>query len=249
MAQAGAEPLEVAERLTASAGAHARALIPLAGGRNNRVFRVETAGEPLILKCYHRDARDTRDRLGAEWRFLNYVWSRGVRVVPRPLAKDDAAGAALYACADGRKLLPSEVDARAVGLAADFIVAANAPVRAVGTLEPASEACFSLADHLTTIRKRVMRLRELDPDAPLKDKAEAFLRDRLVPAWSHVEAAISAAMGEDENALAASLPEAEMIASPSDFGFHNALAASNGTVTFIVEWHGDVHRFRVCGPR
>jgi Phosphotransferase enzyme family len=233
MAQAGAEPFELAVRLTASAGMQAQALTQLAGGRNNRVFCVETAGEPLVLKCYHRDARDTRDRLGAEWRFLDYVWSRGVRVVPRPLAKDDAAGAALYAYAAGRKLLPSEVDARAVQLAADFIVAANAPVRGVSALEPASEACFSLADHLETIRRRVARLSELDPDAPLRQDAEAFLRDRLVPAWTRVEAAISAAAGEDENALAGRLPEAETIASPSDFGFHNALAASSGALTFI----------------
>ena len=47
MAQAGAEPLELAVRLTASAGMQARALTQLAGGRNNRVFRVETDGEDV----------------------------------------------------------------------------------------------------------------------------------------------------------------------------------------------------------
>ena len=85
--------LALARRLTAEAGRDdARALSRLAGGRNNQVYRLDTeSGVPLVLKRYFSDPRDTRDRLGAEWNFIANAWSRGIRVVPEPLACDRSA--------------------------------------------------------------------------------------------------------------------------------------------------------------
>lgn len=223
-----------AGRLAAAAGLPApRSLKALAGGRNNRVFEVETGEGSVVLKCYHRDARDTRDRLGAEWRFIEYVWSRGVRTVPKPLAIDAAAGAALYAFVPGRKLAAEEVGLDAVLAAANFICAANAAPRAVSSLDAASEACFSLSDHLATMQRRVSRLSSLDPQAPHRDEAAALVRDVLAPAWARVETAILDGAGRDGIAIESELSEQETIASPSDFGFHNALAAADGSLTFI----------------
>ncbi|MFN5520907.1 phosphotransferase, partial [Bradyrhizobium sp.] len=100
-AEAGADTdaalLALAQRLAAQAGkATPTALTRLAGGRNNQVFRVDTEAGPLVLKRYFTDARDSRDRLGAEWSFISHAWSRGVRVVPEPMACDRAAQAGLY---------------------------------------------------------------------------------------------------------------------------------------------------------
>src|SRR5262249_6318806 len=89
--------LALAQRLTAEAGRGApRALPGLAGGRNNRVSGLDPDAGPLVLKLYFRDARDNRDRLGAEWSFIRHAWSRGIRVVPEPLASTAAEQAGLY---------------------------------------------------------------------------------------------------------------------------------------------------------
>ncbi|MGC2774375.1 MAG: phosphotransferase, partial [Bradyrhizobium sp.] len=100
----------LAQRLTAQAGKPGpQALTRLAGGRNNQVFRLETADGPLVLKRYFTDARDSRDRLGAEWNFISHAWAHGVRVVPEPLACDRAAQAGLYSFVQGRKLTAAEL--------------------------------------------------------------------------------------------------------------------------------------------
>ncbi len=61
-------------------------LTALDGGGNNRVYAVDTAGGRYLAKAYFSDAADTRDRLGAEYRFLRYAGkyacgSLAVRVV------------------------------------------------------------------------------------------------------------------------------------------------------------------------
>src|SRR5471030_2310693 len=61
----------LAAELTAQAGLKPpRSVTRLTGGKNNRVFRIDDAG---VLKLYHWDPRDPRDRLRAEWRFLSYA--------------------------------------------------------------------------------------------------------------------------------------------------------------------------------
>src|SRR5882724_71552 len=227
--------LALASRLAQHAGrGRAQMLAPLAGGNNNQVYRVETeAGETLVLKHYFSDPRDPRDRLAAEWGFLRHAWVRGVRAVPEPLASDAAAHAGLYGFVPGRKLLAAELEPAHIDAAADFVLAVNAAPRDPLVLEPASEACFSLAEHLATVERRVARLAELDPQAPHAKAAQRFVAEALVPAWTAVKARLS----DDARAAGLSMEQTltggECCLSPSDFGFHNALADAGGAVTFL----------------
>ncbi len=189
--QADESLLALASHLAESAGqGKARALSRLAGGKNNQVFRVETeASRPLVLKRYFTDLRDPRDRLRAEWDFLQHAWSRGIRVIPEPLACDAAAHAGLYSFIAGRKLLPSELRSAHIDAAIDFMLAVNVPPRA--SLAPASEACFTLAEHVATVERRVARLATLDPDAPHFSEAQFFVSTRLLPAWNAVKSRLA----------------------------------------------------------
>jgi len=218
--------LETAARLLQAAGLPGapQALHRLAGGRNNRVFRLERdVGLPLVLKQYHVSPSDSRDRLGAEWAFLKHAWfGCVVRQVPQPLAKDSASHAALYPFILGRRLAVAEVGAAQVASAAALVAAINPP-GGENNLAPASEACFSTAAHVATVERRVARLAAgLDPAAPHAGEARALVEDRLVPSWRRLVSSIAA----DEMALPTCV-------SPSDFGFHNALVAEDGTLTFL----------------
>ncbi len=212
----------IAARLLRDAGeaGDVVALTRLSGGRNNRVFRLDRAGAPpLALKLYHHDPRDTRDRLGAEWAFLRFAWDAGLRDVPRPLAADPDAHSALYSFVPGTRV--ARVEARHVTSALRFIAALNAPTPP--NLAPASEACFSMAAHSATVDRRVARLRmQIDADAPHADAARALVETRLAPMWQR----ISASLPHDD----APTP---CCVSPSDFGFHNALADADGALTFL----------------
>lgn len=225
------DPEQLAGALTRRAGLGAmRGIEPLAGGRNNRVFRVALAdGSTVVLKSYHHDPRDPRDRLKAEWSFLAYVGERGVRCVPKPLASDPATHAALYGFVAGGRT--AAVDGGLVTQAAEFAVAINGAPREPDRLAPASEACFSLASHIETVDRRVTRLTEFDDSVPHVGKARAFVEQRLNPAWRTTRAAILDAAAARGVALDA--PVAKVIVSPSDFGFHNALIDDTGRAAFL----------------
>jgi hypothetical protein len=230
--------LALASRLADSADlGHALALSRLAGGKNNQVYRLDMeGGAPLVLKRYFSDPRDGRDRLATEWDFLDRAWQSGVRAVPQPFARDTPAQAALYAFVPGKKLAAAELDTAYVDAAADFICAINA--KPDPTLAPASESCFSIADHLQIVERRLSRLATLDPQAPRVAEAAHFISTTLRPAWDAVRSRIA----QETSALCLDmdrpLADAECCLSPSDFGFHNALATDGRLVFLDFEYAG-----------
>jgi hypothetical protein len=227
--------LALANRLVGSAGrGRADALIRLDGGKNNQVYRVATdTGDAVVLKSYFSDPRDTRDRLAAEWGFLKHTWSRGVRAVPEPLASDAAARAGLYGFVPGRKLLATELKPHHIDAAIDFVLAVNAAPRNLEALAPASEACFSLADHIATVERRVARLATLDPRAPHVQQAQRVVDEVLLPKWNAVKARLIGDARDAGLEIGHALRPEECCLSPSDFGFHNALADETGRVIFL----------------
>jgi hypothetical protein len=207
-----------------------RAVIPLAGGRNNRVFRVELdGGGAAVLKCYHCDPRDPRDRLNAEWNFLVHAWEHGVRCVPQPLARQGARRAALHGFIAGGRA--TQVTPDLIDQAVAFAAAINRASLAPELLAAASDACFSLADHLALIEQRVLRLAAMDMAAPYADDAHAFVTDRLVPAWRDIQSVVERQAALRGVPLTETIPRE--ILSPSDFGFHNALIDASGRARFF----------------
>lgn len=240
------EELALARRLCGGRAAPVK-LTRLAGGRNNRVYRVELAdGDAVVLKRYFHHPSDTRDRLNAEWSFLNHAWTRGVRTIAQPLAKGAGDHAGLYAFVPGRA---PEAGTRAlVDAAAAFVCAVNAEPRNVSMLPAGSEACFSLRQHLDLIGGRVARLARIAEDAPHREEAQALVEKRLRPAWAKVAAGIESGAADAVVALDRELGEAEVIASPSDFGFHNTLLGEDGVLRFIdFEYAGRDDPAKLCG--
>jgi hypothetical protein len=210
-------------------------LRPLPGGANNRVFRVDRDGCPVLLKAYFQDAEDRRDRLGAEYSFCAFAWESGLRVLPQPLARDPEHRLGLYEFIEGRKLLPHEVDAGMIGQAVTFLTEVNRHrhLPAAQALPTASEAYFTLAGHLECIERRLHVLGGISPASEIDREAAAFVRDELVPAWRGVRGRVerqARALGIDPDM---ELPQADRRLSPSDFGFHNAIRTEAGCLRFI----------------
>ncbi len=194
----------------------------LAGGANNRVFRIDTAAAPLALKEYFAHPGDRWDRQRAEWTFATFAWERGIRCLPEPIACDPGNRLALYAYVDGVPFKPGEIGAGEIDAALAFVASLEAERDAAATIGTAAEACFTIADHLATIDRRVADLQRV-ADA----QALAFVRDELVPAWASVRAGIASRGGAQPPAAAC------RCLSPSDFGFHNALRRPDGTICFL----------------
>ncbi|HYV37693.1 MAG TPA: phosphotransferase [Gemmataceae bacterium] len=220
----------VADRLARQAGlGAARSGQQLTGGANNRVFRIDTAGGPALLKAYFRSERDPRNRYGAELSFLQFARHCGIDCVAQPLAHDEAAGVLLQEWLPGRRPEAAAIDFAAVQQAVDFLTRLNEQrdTAMAGQLPAASEACFRVVDHVRTVDRRVGRLTELAGQTSVDLAAKAFVSDELLPTWQRLAASIP----QDE--CEAPLPPVDRCLSPSDFGFHNVLMDDAGRCRFV----------------
>ena len=232
-------PVLAPEALAELAGAPVRSLSPLGGGRNSRVFRLDTEdGRSCALKVYFRHPGDDRDRLGVEFGALDYLWTHGLRCIPQPLARAPEAALGLYGFVTGDRVgrpTAAEVDQACAFLARLRTLAAAPETR---ELPEASEACFSFQAIVASVQVRIDRLAGLEPEAARASGLAPFLEDSLVPAWGRLLASTREACDLAGLGFEAPLAPADRTLSPSDFGFHNALRGPEGLVFLDFEYFG-----------
>jgi hypothetical protein len=201
---------------------------PGGSGGNSRVYLVSLDGRTLVAKQYFRHPSDGRDRLQAEWSFLEYAAAAGIGCVPKPIARDAAAGIGIYEHVAGRSLGSEDVSAARVQEAAAFFLLLNRPEHraAARALAPASEACFSIAEHLAMVDGRLGKLAGL-AGASAEDAAARAFVEELARRWREIRGRI---LGASRDPAA---PVEERCVSPSDFGFHNALLRATGELCFL----------------
>lgn len=209
--------------------------VPLTGGANSRVYRIDVAGGPLLLKAYYRHPDDPRDRLSADYGFTEFAWNHGVDAVARPIACARDAGMALYEFIDGAKLPAEAIGWDAVQQALAFYLAVNAHRHSehAAALPAGAEACFTLRAHLDVVSRRLARLGTIDGTTALDAAAIEFVRTRLLPFGRSVVDAVATEAERHGVALTAPIAGADRCLSPSDFGFHNALRSADGRLKFI----------------
>ena len=199
-------------------------------GRNNRVWVIESLRGRRVLKQYRQSTVDVRDRLSSEYRFLELLHANGIERVPEPIAHDRDRNLALYSFLSGTpvgKITRDHIDQSVEFLGQVNRLRADPSAR---TLPSASEACFSIRDHLDNVRARVALLLSPGIQVGLYEQARALVEARFVPAFDRLETAITAGFRHSD--VKKRLIEGDRILSPSDFGFHNALE-SEGVLRFL----------------
>jgi hypothetical protein len=209
-------------------------LEPLSASGNNRVFTLHCDGKMFVLKWYFHDPSDTRDRLGAEYAFLEHAWNMGLRCIPQPLGKDLSTHLAIYEFVEGYKLDASHIDEFAMRQASQFLALLNSPrSRAQASALPnASEACFSLSEHFAMVDLRLSRLANM-PVESNADRAATELVSSLAAYWNDTKPHLLRGCNALSLSPDGALPLSERCLSPSDFGFHNALVRPDGSLCFI----------------
>lgn len=201
----------------------------IGGGRNSRVFRVETASRICALKQYPSLADDPRDRLGVETNALRWMEKHRLDMVPRVIATDAASNSALLGWAEGS--LVRDVVASDVDQAVDFLAALDASpgVPDFPADHLAAEACLSGAEIERQLRERVAGLAGLEDEPELR----AFLAREFAGALEGRLSTARKILSSAGLAFEHELPPAQRRLVPSDFGFHNALRNQAGRLTFI----------------
>lgn len=209
--------------------------VPLSGGRNNKVFLFNLEGKKYVLKKYFFHPDDKRDRLGHEFSFMNFVWSRDIKVIPRPVDFNPSEYVGVYEYICGVKLDSTDISISHVRQAIEFILAINQKKYHpdAGSLPKASEACFSLRDHLESVEKRISRLNVIKNDLPFSLEVKDFVRDNLLPQWTGIREEVNRKIKMRDISIEKRISVAERCISPSDYGFHNALMTKDGVIKFI----------------
>jgi hypothetical protein len=203
------------------------------GGGNNRVYRAELGSIAYLVKWYFSAPEDPRDRLDTEWRFATFAWRHTQRCVAEPIACDPERRLAIFEFVNGRRLKAFELNAGHIRAATKFFEELNRYPPNADRLPVASEACFTIKEHIDCIRGRVQRLvAAINQDDTQTDAAE-FVNKALMPTATCVVESMLDQVSRERGVEAIELRIAKPIVSPSDFGFHNALLDENGRMRFI----------------
>jgi hypothetical protein len=187
-----------------------------------------------LLKSYFQHPGDSRDRLRAEFSFSQFAWENGLRCLPRPLASDAVSHLGLYEFIDGRRMIAPEITENAVAAAMTFYSQLNQlrSLPQAQRLPIASEACFSISEHLELVTSRVARLKQIGCESELDREAAAFANE-LTRVWQRVVQQARRQAAAAGLAMSDELPSEHRRLSPSDFGFHNAIFGRDGHLRFI----------------
>jgi len=207
----------------------------LSGGGNNRVFRLRfRSGEQRVLKFYFRHQGDPRDRLGAEFGAMNFLWRQGVRSIPQPFGCDTARGCALYAFVEGSTFSPpATLDDVNQALAFTAKLASLRTQPEAAGLPLASEACVCWSEVLEGISARVARVRAALPEAgELQGPLLSFLEGAFEDSWRELVGFVDTRRLSDPGLSEDRIPASYRTLSPSDFSFHNAIRVLSGKWIF-----------------
>lgn len=207
-------------------------LVPLKGGANNRVYRLPLRdGGAALVKHYFQHAGDQRDRFATERAFYRYVAALNLWQVPQALGWNEAERLGVFSFVTGA--VPTATESAHVDAALDFIAELNRQRHRPEALAlpNASEACFSLEAHLSSVQRRIDRMCPRPAEDALDGQANNFIDHELMPAWAAVCSALRREYDLSERTRV--LPQAECCVSPSDFGFHNSLVRRDGEIVFI----------------
>ena len=94
------------------------------GGRNSRIYHVQSGSKEFALKQYPSRADDPRDRLSTEVGALHLMERYGIDTVPRVAGVDRERGFALLSWIDGAAV--TEIADADIDAAADFLSAIHA---------------------------------------------------------------------------------------------------------------------------
>ena len=199
------------------------------GGRNSRVYRVDTGEGLFALKQYPSLADDPRDRLTTEIRALQWMAGHGIDTVPRVVSIDRAMNCALLSWIEG--VCVAEVSPYDVDQAVTFLGALQRLRRTFDFPSPqlGSEACLSGAEIEHQIRARVSQLETLTSEVTL----QSFLSGEFCDLFEHFRAEARRKLSGASLSFDDNLNQEWQTLAPSDFGFHNSIRDQNGLLTFL----------------
>lgn len=203
-------------------------------GGNNRIWLIKSDHKCYVVKQYFQHPDDLRNRLKADFEFSKYVHQLCSGVVPEPIAVNFDENLAVYEYIDGLSLLDKKISLADVIEAANFFKLINPPNRfnVASYLGKASEACFSISDHISFVENRINNLLNALSVNGLDSDVNCFLLD-LKSYWLDLKKEVNNQLIFQQLSADLGISKEQFCISPSDFGFHNAIQKPSGKIIFL----------------
>lgn len=203
-------------------------------GRNGKVYRISCKNaQTYIIKFYHRNPHDLRDRLGVEFHSLQFLWSHHIRSIPKPLQKIEQEHCAIYEYIHGVSLEGKSTLQDISAFVQFALDLKKLCALASNHIAVASEATFSLQELADVIRKRLSKL------LAVEDKELTyFLKQSFEPIFASVLEKATKQLSCCGFSSTYLLPQKFRTLSPSDYGLHNAIRSEEGIKFLDFEYFG-----------
>jgi thiamine kinase-like enzyme len=198
---------------------------PIRGGNNLIVRGMTSSGKAIVVKQYLTARDDGRSRLLTEYAAIKFMRDAGIDNVPEALVCAPEQSLAVYSFISGVRLRDQDISIEHVDAEVAFL-SRLAELRHSETsklIRFASDACPTLEAYFSNFEERLKRLERIVPASKLHRQAIRLVEGKIRPTYSRIR----------ETLLADSLPPVGLTLSPSDFGFHNALADDAGRLHFF----------------
>ena len=209
-------------------------IVPFKRLGNNRTYIIESGGVKYFAKHFFQNKDDLRDRFSAELNFVKYAVIAAPGFTPRILAVDPVYKLILSEFIIGTPLIKNKIGENEVMQAAAFFRQLNNQelISLASDLQNASEACFSVSDHLALIQGRISHLESIFPESE-QDRKALKTTANLRGVWNRLTEDIYAICHRERLNINEELPADARVISPSDFGFHNSLMKEDGKIIFL----------------
>jgi hypothetical protein len=216
-------------------GEKIRFLVNVPHSGNSRSY-IATVNNSLkyFVKVYYRDDKDLKRRSVVEYQSLKYLWDKGIRAIPKPVAFDKDNKIAVFEYVCGTPIDTEKLKNEDIGQVISFIKNLHSLSKGNknGNLYSASEACFSVSEIIDNLNVRFRRLHTFAKDNKEKDLSK-FLSVKFLPAFERIEKWCRSESKKRRIRFDKKLPKIYRTLSPSDFGFDNCLRRESGRIVFL----------------
>lgn len=228
----------IARELEKAMGAQMLEYESIRSARNNRVGRVKlTDGTTVVAKRYCRAQAAGRDTATAEQQALHVLATNGVAHIPKSLLFDAKSRLGIFSDVGQHAVALNDINVRKIDEAVDFmrtLIRVGSGLRSAD-FRDAEEARLCLADYPAALHRRLNRLRQAVTGGA-GEGCEGWMELLNGPVQRLVHKAterFTHVMQRTQTDVNARFARRELILSPSDFGFHNAVVGSDGALNFV----------------
>jgi hypothetical protein len=199
----------------------------LKGHGNSAIYKLCLSNKnKLALKIYPEISH--HNRLDSEFKSTKIFKELNIKNVQRPISYDSSIGVATYEWIEGKRVLNYGIKELKAAVLFLSVLNQNSKAKQFKNFPMASDACLTGLDIEIQIKRRLL---QFDALANKHHELEQFLKNDFKPLFKEI-VSWSQARWPSGSSYMAPIKNAELILSPSDFGFHNTLYSQNGNLIF-----------------